>query len=56
YPLYFQSRQEAAAKAEDFALIEETHHYLQQHPIKEKLSNDYFLKSIVKSDIYQQLS
>ncbi|NES86169.1 MAG: glycosyltransferase [Moorea sp. SIO1G6] len=56
YPLYFQSRQEAAAKADDFALIEETHHYLKQHPIKEKLTSNYFLKSIVKSEIYKQLS
>lgn len=55
YPLYFESRQEAVSKAEDFKIIEATYDYLQQHPIKEKLKKDYFLKSIVESDIYQNL-
>ena len=56
YPLYFESRREAAKKAEDFALIEETYNYLKFHPIKEKLTADYFLNSFAESEIYKQLS
>ena len=34
YPFYFTNRSQAARKAEDVVLIEETHKYLQAHPIK----------------------
>jgi glycosyltransferase involved in cell wall biosynthesis len=56
YPFYFESRSEAAKKAEDFSLVEATHQYLKEHPIKEKLTADYFLKSVAESTIYQHLS
>lgn len=55
YPFYFESRREAANKAENIALIEETHNYLKSSPIKEKLTSEFFLKSFVESEIYQQL-
>jgi glycosyltransferase involved in cell wall biosynthesis len=55
YPFYFTNRSQAARKAEDVVLIEETHKYLQAHPIKEKLTAAYFLKSVAKSEIYQSL-
>jgi len=56
YPLYFNSHNEAARKAEDFSLIQETHEYLKSHPIKEKLTAEYFLKSFAESKIYQNLT
>jgi hypothetical protein len=55
YPFYFTSLEEAAAKAEDLDLIYSTHIYLVNHPIKEKLNGNYFLKSIVDSQIYKAL-
>ena len=56
YPFYFTHRSQAARKAEDPALIEATHRYLQKHPIKEKLTAAHFLKSVAESEIYQNLS
>jgi glycosyltransferase involved in cell wall biosynthesis len=56
YPFYFVHRSQAARKAEDPALIEATHRYLQKHPIKEKLTAAHFLKSVAESEIYQNLS
>lgn len=55
YPFYFSSRNQAARKAEDVALIEETHRYLKAHPIKEKLTPSFFLKSIAESEIYKNV-
>jgi hypothetical protein len=56
YPFYFSHRSQAARKAEDAALIEETHRYLKAHPVKEKLTAAHFLKSVGDSEIYQNLS
>ena len=55
YPFYFANRSQAARKAEDAVLIEETHRYLQAHPIKERLTASYFLKSVAESEIYRSL-
>jgi hypothetical protein len=55
YPFYFNSLEEAAAKAEDRALIYRTHEYLRDHPIKKKMSARYFLESFVTSQIYRDL-
>jgi hypothetical protein len=55
YPFYFSSLEEAARKAEDLDLVCETHQYLLNHPIKEKLKGDSFLESFVNSEIYQGL-
>lgn len=55
YPFYFSSLEEAAHKAEDLDLVYQTHQYLLNHPIKEKLKGDYFLENFVKSEIYQGL-
>lgn len=56
YPFYFESRRQAANKAEDISLIEETHNYLKTSPLKEKLSGKFFLESFAESEIYQTLS
>ena len=55
YPFYFTNRNQAARKAEDAALIEKTHRYLQTRPIKEQLTPEYFLQSVVESEIYRNL-
>lgn len=55
YPLYFSSLEEAAEKAEDIDLIEQTHQFLVNHPIKKKLTGEYFLESFTKSDIYESV-
>jgi hypothetical protein len=55
YPFYFSSLEEAAHKAEDVDLVYQTHRYLSHHPIKEKLTGEYFLKCFVNSKIYQSI-
>ncbi len=55
YPFYFNTLEEASEKAEDIFLIRKTHEYLKKHPIKEKLTGEYFLKSFVNSKIYKSL-
>lgn len=55
YPFYFTSKKEAAEKAEDFSLIEKTHDYLKNHSIKRKLTSDYFIASILNSEVYRSI-
>jgi hypothetical protein len=55
YPFYFSSLEEAAQKAENMDLIKETHQYLKNLKIKEKLTCASFLNDIVNSEIYKNL-
>lgn len=55
YPLYFESLEEATSKAEDMELIRAAHNFLVDHPLKTKLTGDYFRESVVQSQIYQSL-
>jgi len=55
YPLYFDSLEEAARLAEDVDQILRAHEYLLDHPIKAKLTGDYFFQSFIDSEIYQNL-
>jgi hypothetical protein len=55
YPLYYNSLEEAAEKAANFDLIYKTHQYLDNHPIKLKLTGHYFLESFANSQIYRSL-
>ena len=54
YPLYFDSLEEAASKAEDLQLVESAHQYLTRLP-KEWLSALYFRASLQTSSIYRDL-
>ncbi len=54
YPLYFENLEEAAAKAENLALIEKAHRYLEAMP-KEPLSGERFLQDFSGSAFYQNL-
>ena len=55
YPFYFSSLEEAQVKAEDMRLVEETHQFLKNHPIKQKLTQEHFLKIFAESSIYCNL-
>jgi hypothetical protein len=55
YPLYFASLEEAAAKLEDRDLLLAAHRYLQELPIRRRLSGEHFLERLVESPIYQGL-
>ena len=55
YPLYFRDLDEAAAKLCDMELIRSAHEYLSKLQIKEKLTQEYFLKSFVNTPIYRSL-
>jgi len=55
YPFYYSSLEEAARKLEDLDLIYKTHRYLRNHPMKKKLTGEYFLESFVNSRIYKEL-
>ena len=55
YPFYFNSLEEAAVMVKDFELVEETHRYLKTCDTRKKLSQAYFRKSIIESNIYEAL-
>ena len=55
YPLYFSSLEEAAAKAENPDLLYHTHCFLENHPVKTRLTGDFFLRSFVNSQIYHDI-
>ena len=54
YPLYFDTLEEAAAKAEDLDLLREAHQYLARMP-KQWLSGRSFCRSLMESDLYRSL-
>ncbi|MBW4576546.1 MAG: tetratricopeptide repeat protein [Aphanothece sp. CMT-3BRIN-NPC111] len=53
YPFYYSNLSEAAAKALDTSLIWDTHNYLKNWEVRQKLSAEYFLQSFKKSEVYQ---
>ena len=55
YPFYFEDLAEAEKKADDLELIRQTHEYLKNLPIKEKMTGEYFMKSFAESEIYKGL-
>jgi len=54
YPLYFDTLEEAALKAEDLGLIRKAHEYLRDMP-KHDLSAESFRDAIANSEIYRRL-
>ena len=52
YPFYFNDLDEAAEKINDHDLIEETYKYL-NNMNKDFLTQEYFLRSFVESEIYK---
>ena len=55
YPLYFESREEAEAKAADFDLVLEAHEYLKSLP-EDRYTVRGFLDAVVSSEVYQALA
>jgi hypothetical protein len=55
YPLFFDTLEEAAAKALDYDLIEKAHQYLLTCETRSKLDGNYFKNSLEESSIYQSL-
>jgi len=55
YPLYFNSLEEASAKAEDRELIRAAHEHLRALP-KESFTQDAFLHRVITSEVYQSLA
>lgn len=53
YPLYFTTLDEAAAKAQDVALLDAAHRYLLTCETRGKLSGEYFRASVESSEIYK---
>jgi hypothetical protein len=54
YPFYFQTLEEAAAKAEDFNQVRQAHEYLASLP-KETLTGEHFCRSLAESGLYRSL-
>jgi hypothetical protein len=54
YPLFFSDLGEAAAKAEDLALLEKAHQYLSRVP-EDAFSPSRFRDSIMQADFYRSL-
>jgi len=54
YPLFFDDLEEAAAKAEDFGLIEKAHQHFAAIP-QDAFSQQRFRNSVARSDIYRGL-
>ena len=55
YPFFFDSLDEAAAKAKDFDLVKATHEYLLSWEVRDKLSAEYFRRAFEESEVYQSL-
>jgi len=55
YPFYYNSLREAEEKLNNLELIKATHEYLKTLKIKEKMTTDYFVQSILDSAIYKGL-
>ena len=55
YPFYFSNLEEAANKLRNFELIEFTSNYLMQPEIFEKVTAEYFLKTIRESQAWKSL-
>ena len=55
YPFYFNSLEEAAAKALDFDLVRRTHAYLMSCPVRVRLSQQAFLSDFRASEVYRHL-
>lgn len=55
YPFYFTTLADASKKINNLALIRATHEYLVNSSVKEKITSDYFLKTIREGKIWQSL-
>lgn len=55
YPFYFTTLNDAAKKLKNPSLIKATHEYLMTSGVREKITGDYFLKTIRDGQIWKSL-
>lgn len=55
YPLYYETLEEAAAKALDFDIVKSAHDYLLTCPIRARLSQHAFLNDFRNSEVFRKL-
>jgi len=55
YPLYCDTLEEATHKLRNTELIRHGAEYLKHHPLKEKLTGAYFLRSLQETEVYRKL-
>lgn len=55
YPLFYETLEEASAKAEDLDLVKQASICMLNNPLRSKLTGSYFLHSFKNSTIYSQL-
>jgi hypothetical protein len=55
YPLYYDSLEECARKAENLDLVGEAHEYLKDCEIRKKISQEHFRATFEESEIYKSL-
>ncbi len=55
YPMYFEDLADAAEKAQDIGRINEAHMYLKTCDTRNRLSADYFLESVINSEVYGRI-
>jgi len=53
YPLYYETYEEAVAKAENYQLLYTASEYMKQTERREHLSRRHFLESFLKSEVYK---
>jgi GR25 family glycosyltransferase involved in LPS biosynthesis len=56
YPFYFSNLGEASKKLKNLSLIKQTHEYLVNSGISEKITDKYFIKTIRDGEIWKSLS
>ena len=56
YPFYFTNLEDASRKLNNIELIKETHKYLVNSGISEKVTKEYFLKTIREGNIWKSLT
>jgi hypothetical protein len=55
YPFYYTDLEAAAALVMDLDRVRDTHSYLLEHPLRVKLTGEYFRQSLADSDVYALL-
>jgi hypothetical protein len=56
YPLYYNTASDIPDLVKDVTLIRDTSQYIQDHPIKKKLTAGYFVQSMLESDIINNVN
>lgn len=55
YPFYYETPEEATHKVSDLDLIQRTAEYLRTYELKEKMTDEFFLKALQNTAVYRSL-